>query len=80
MDKQTIDLPSEFANETLTSIRMTDTGRFDFQRAVLYGITVRSSAVPDVGSELLISPGIKLSPLDGKPAVDPWLEIAFPSR
>ncbi len=43
--------------------------------AVPYAITSQT-----LGSELLISPGIKLSPLGGKPAVDPWLEIAFPSR
>ena len=47
MDKQTIDLPSEFANQTLTKIRMIDTGAFDFQRAVLYGVTVASSS-PDL--------------------------------
>ena len=30
--------------------------------------------------ELLISPGIRLSPLGGKSGVGPWWEIAFPSR
>lgn len=43
MDKQTIELPSSFANQSLTKIRMVDNGAFNFQRAVLYGITVLSN-------------------------------------
>jgi hypothetical protein len=51
MDKQTIDLPAEFANQTLTNIRMTDTGAFDFQRAILYGITVASNDLTDIAMQ-----------------------------
>jgi hypothetical protein len=52
IDKQTINLPSEFASQTLTSIRMVDTGAFNFQRGVLYGITV-SSGSPDLAATSL---------------------------
>ena len=44
IDKQTISLPPEFATQTLTSIQMIDTGHFDFQRGILYGITALTDA------------------------------------
>jgi hypothetical protein len=43
IDMQTITLPAAFAGQTLTDIKMVDSGGFLFQRAILYGITVTAS-------------------------------------
>lgn len=41
IDMQRFDLPAEFANQTLDRILVTDTGRRDFQRALVMAATVR---------------------------------------
>lgn len=41
MDMVEIDLPAEFQSQELGAIRIADTGRQDFQRAVLWGLTVQ---------------------------------------
>lgn len=55
IDKQAIDLPSSFAADTLSSIRITDWGHNDFHRAFLIGVTVTS--VPEPGSVVLVGVG-----------------------
>lgn len=41
MDLVGVDLPPEFRQQTLESITIRDTGRFSFQRAILWGLSVR---------------------------------------
>jgi hypothetical protein len=41
LDVVAVDLPPEFRSQTLDSIVITDTGRADFQRAALWGVTVQ---------------------------------------
>ncbi len=41
MDLVEVDLPPEFQQQTLDSITVTDTGRFGFQRALLWAVTVQ---------------------------------------
>ena len=45
LDKQTFVLPIEFRDQTLTNIRIIDTGLNDTVRTLVYGVTV--SAVPE---------------------------------
>lgn len=42
LDRQQIDLPAAFANQTLVRIRLSDSGAADFQRTILCGVTVES--------------------------------------
>jgi tRNA A-37 threonylcarbamoyl transferase component Bud32 len=41
LDMIEVDLPEAFRSQTLESIAITDTGRADFQRAALWGVTVQ---------------------------------------
>ena len=41
MDLVQVDLPLEFRRQTLETITIRDTGRFNFQRAILWGVSVR---------------------------------------
>jgi len=47
IDKQEMVLPSSFLTETVTAIRVTDSGAFNFQRSLLYGMSFETSPVPE---------------------------------
>jgi len=56
LDKQFITLPEAFADETLLSITMSDSGALDFSRSYLQGLTVGSVPIP--GSLWLLGGGL----------------------
>lgn len=49
LDMQTYVLDSAFANQTLTSIVVTDTGNGNFQRSLLAGLTLEAGGAPCIG-------------------------------
>lgn len=53
LDMQDIELPSAFADQTLTSIELVDNGAPGLQRAILDGATVES--VPEPSSIVLLA-------------------------
>jgi hypothetical protein len=57
VDKQGIVLPANFGMETLTSIRLHDTGSVLVQNTLLYGVTVGSAAqqIPEPGTLSLLA-------------------------
>lgn len=56
LDMQTIMLPPDFADEMLTTVRLTDMGGSNIQRVWLAGLTV--NAVPEPASGLLLILGL----------------------
>jgi hypothetical protein len=55
LDKQEFDLPAAFLNETLTSIRFTDTGGEFLQRMIVEGITVDAvQQVPEGSASIIL--------------------------
>jgi hypothetical protein len=41
MDLVQVDLPPEFRRQALETITIRDTGRYNFQRAILWAVSVR---------------------------------------
>lgn len=65
LDQQTFVLPSDFGNQTLQTITLTDTGNDDFSRIFLAGLTVNTagdsdppSSVPEPITVLLAAGGL----------------------
>ncbi len=54
LDMQQIALPSSFADQTLTSIELIDSGSAATQRVVLDGVTLQTAAVPEPSSLILL--------------------------
>lgn len=54
LDKQTFLLPSDFSNQTLTSIRLNDFGADGVQRLFLAGVTVTAVPEPSSGISALL--------------------------
>ena len=58
MDRLKIDLPTEFATDTLTNITFSDTGGSAFQRIFVSGVTVDASAVPEPSTYAMLGAGL----------------------